>query len=129
MKKIFVTVTLFAALATTANAARLNQDNLTAVNAEVTNNVNAEAGQMHPASEKHDAYRTYALQSEENDKHILRFYDINRIVIKNDRHAVIRIYDDKWRLLEQTSDNVDKRVNEGNYYVTSTSRIRGSYQH
>lgn len=126
MKKLFVTVTLFVALATVANAAGLRRDdNFTARNAEVNNieNVSAQS-----ESDKHDVYRTYALQSEENDKHILRFYDINRIVIKNKNHAVIRIYDDKWRLLEQTSDDVDKRVNEGNYYVTSTSRIKGAYE-
>lgn len=124
MKKIFVTVTLFVALATVANAAGRNNDNQPA-NAEVTNieTVNADA------SEKHDAYRTYALQSEENDKHILKFYDVNRIVVKNEQHALIRIYDDKWRLLQETDRDIDTRVNEGNYFVTSTSRIRGSYEH
>lgn len=127
MKKIFVTVTLFVALAQVANAARLNQDNVTANQAEVTN-IETVNNASTEASTQNDTFRTYALQSEENDKHILRFYDINRIVVKNTNHAVIRIYDDKWRLLEQTCEDVDKRVNEGNYYVTSTSRIRGSYQ-
>lgn len=123
MKKIFVTVTLFVALATVANAAGRNNDNQPA-NAEVTNieTVNAEA------SEKQDAYRTFAIQSEENDKHILKFYDVNRIVVKNEQHALIRIYDDKWRLLQETDSDIDTRVNEGNYFVTSTSRIRGSYE-
>ena len=123
MKKIFVTVTLFVALATVANAAGRNNDNQPA-NAEVTNieTVNADA------SEKHDAYRTYAIQSEENDKHILKFYDVNRIVVKNEQHALIRIYDDKWRLVQETDRDIDTRVNEGNYFVTSTSRIRGSYE-
>lgn len=124
MKKIFVTVTLFVALATVANAAGRNNDNQPA-NAEVTNieTVNAEA------SEKQDAYRTYAIQSEENDKHILKFYDVNRIVVKNSQGAIIRIYDDKWRLVQETDRDIDTRVNEGNYFVTSTSRIRGSYEH
>lgn len=123
MKKIFVTVTLFVALATVANAAGRNNDNQPA-NAEVTNieTVNAEA------SEKQDAYRTYAIQSEENDKHILKFYDVNRIVVKNSQGAIIRIYDDKWRLVQETDRDIDTRVNEGNYFVTSTSRIRGSYE-
>ena len=123
MKKIFVTVTLFVALATVANAAGRNNDNQPA-NAEVTNieTVNAEA------SEKQDAYRTFAIQSEENDKHILKFYDVNRIVVKNEQHALIRIYDEKWRLLQETDRDIDTRVNEGNYFVTSTSRIRGSYE-
>ena len=123
MKKIFVTVTLFVALATVANAAGRNNDNQPA-NAEVTNieTVNADA------SEKHDAYRTYAIQSEENDKHILKFYDVNRIVVKNSQGAIIRIYDDKWRLVQETDRDIDTRVNEGNYFVTSTSRIRGSYE-
>lgn len=123
MKKIFVTVTLFVALATVANAAGRNNDNQPA-NAEVTNieTVNAEA------SEKQDAYRTFAIQSEENDKHILKFYDVNRIVVKNSQGAIIRIYDDKWRLLQETDRDIDTRVNEGNYFVTSTSRIRGSYE-
>ena len=126
MKKIFVTVTLFVALATVANAAGRNNDNQPA-NAEVTN-IETVNNASTEASTQNDTFRTYALQSEENDKHILRFYDINRIVVKNKNHAVIRIYDDKWRLLEQTCNDVDKRVNEGNYYVTSTSRIRGSYE-
>lgn len=123
MKKIFVTVTLFVALATVANAAGRNNDNQPA-NAEVTNieTVNA------TASESQDAYRTYALQSEENDKHILKFYDVNRIVVKNSQGAIIRIYDDKWRLVQETDRDIDTRVNEGNYFVTSTSRIRGSYE-
>ena len=123
MKKIFVTVTLFVALATVANAAGRNNDNQPA-NAEVTNieTVNADA------SEKHDAYRTYAIQSEENDKHILKFYDVNRIVVKNSQGAIIRIYDDKWRLVQETDRDIDTRVNEGNYFVTSTSHIRGSYE-
>ncbi len=128
MKKIFVTVTLFVALAQVANAARLNQDNVTADKETVTNIETVNNAASTEASATHDKFRTYAMQSEENDKHILRFYDINRIVVKNTNHAVIRIYDDKWRLLEQTCEDVDKRVNEGNYYVTSTSRIRGSYQ-
>ena len=123
MKKIFVTVTLFVALATVANAAGRNNDNQPA-NAEVTNieTVNA------TASESQDAYRTYAIQSEENDKHILKFYDVNRIVVKNSQGAIIRIYDDKWRLVQETDRDIDTRVNEGNYFVTSTSRIRGSYE-
>ena len=122
MKKIFVTVTLFVALATVANAARYEQDN-TAANLQ-TEVINAQK----TASAERDVYREYALQSEENEQHILRYYDIERIVISNKNHSTIRIYDDKWRLIEQTTDDVDKSVRAGNYYVTCSSKIRGGYK-
>lgn len=76
-----------------------------------------------------DIYREYVLNSEDNDKHIIRFYDIDRIVIENKHHAVIRIYDDKWRLIEKTTEDVDKEVREGNYYVTCSTKIKGHYMH
>ena len=80
-----------------------------------------------PVNDEKDIYREYALNSEENNKHIVRFYDIDHIVIRNDQHALIRIYDAKWQLIEQTTDDVDKDVRAGNYYVTCSSRIRSSY--
>ena len=122
MKKIFVTVTLFVAMATVANAASRQQDNLVAD--KQTEVINAQT----TAKPEHDVYREYALQSEENEKHILRYYDIERIVINNKSHAVIRIYDDKWQLIEQTNNDVDKSVRAGNYYVTCSSKIKGSYK-
>ena len=122
MKKNFVTVMLFAALTVAANAASNEQDKMVAnTQTEVTNN-QVTAGET-------DIFREHALQSEEADRHIIRFYDIDRIVIQNDKHAIIRIYDDKWQLIEKTNGNVDKDVRAGNYYVTSTSRITSRYQH
>lgn len=121
MKKTFVTVTLFVAMAIAANAASLQQDNTVNATTAVRN------GQNNPF-EQRDIYREHALQAEENDKHIIRFYDIDHIVIKNDPHAVIRIYDDKWHLIEQTNGDVDKDVKAGNYYVTSTSHIKSTYK-
>ncbi len=119
MKKTFVTVTLFVAMAIAASAASREQDNMVATTqAEVINEQNAD---------EHDIYRSYAMQSEEADKHIIRFYDIDRIVIKNDNHAVIRIYDEKWNLIEKTNGDVDKDVRVGNYYVTCSSRITSRY--
>ena len=67
MKKIFVTVTLFVAMATVANAASRQQDNLVAD--KQTEVINAQT----TAKPEHDVYREYALQSEENEKHILRY--------------------------------------------------------
>ena len=120
MKKIFVTALIFAATATAVNAAGYQRDNTdTAAQPQVTNS--------RTTSTEEDIYRTYALQSEENDRHIIRFYDIDRIVISNKHHAVIRIYDDKWRLIEKTHDDVDKEVRTGNYYVTCSTKITGSY--
>ena len=80
------------------------------------------------ALNEQDIYREYALNSEENEQHIIRYYDIDRIVIQNDHNAVIRIYDDKWQLIEQTNGSVDKDVRAGNYYVTCTSKIKGRYR-
>lgn len=123
MKKNFVTVMLFAALTVAANAASNEQDKMVAnTQTEVTNNQVAAAGET-------DIFREHALQSEEADRHIIRFYDIDRIVIQNDKHAIIRIYDDKWQLIEKTNGSVDKDVRAGNYYVTCTSRITSRYQH
>ncbi len=114
---------LFAALTVAANAASNEQDKMVAnTQTEVTNNQVAAAGET-------DIFREHALQSEEADRHIIRFYDIDRIVIQNDKHAIIRIYDDKWQLIEKTNGSVDKDVRAGNYYVTCTSRITSRYQH
>ena len=71
MKKIFVTVTLFVALAAAANAQTTLNNQHVADNA-----LNAE--QLTEA-EGTDLYREHVLQSEEVDKHIVRFYDIDRI--------------------------------------------------
>ena len=120
MKKIYLTVTLFVALATVANATDLRQNDNTDANQTVMN-------QPAQRNDDTDVYREYVLNEEENDKHIVRFYNIERIVVENKQHATIRIYDDKWRLIEQTNNDVDKPVRQGNYYITSTSQIKGSY--
>lgn len=123
MKKIFVTVTLFAAMAVSANAASHQLDQ--AAGAEQTA---VSSNQPTVSSlEQDDIYRAHVLQSEEVDKHIIRFYDVDRIVIQNKDHALIRIYDDKWRLIEQSDTDIDKYVRAGNYIITSTCRIRGNY--
>ena len=119
MKKTFVTVILFVAMAVTAYAAEHDNEASNTLT-QVTNNQTAD---------DQDIYRDYVLNSEENDKHIIRFYDIDRIVIENKHHAVIRIYDDKWRLIEKTTSDVDKSVREGNYYVTCSTKIKGHYMH
>ena len=123
MKKIFVTVTLFVAMAVAANAASRQLDQAVTAEQSVAND------QQSVTNDESDIFRTYALQSEEADKHIIRFYDIDRIVIKNDQHAIIRIYNEKWQLIEKTNGNVDKDVRAGNYYVTCSSRITSRYQH
>lgn len=119
-KKNFVIATLFVALATVANATGLRQNDNPDANQAVNNQQALNADQT-------DVYRDYVLNEEENDKHIVRFYNIERIVVENKQHATIRIYDDKWRLIEQTTSDVDKEVRQGNYYITSTAHIKGSY--
>lgn len=119
-KKLFVTVTLFVATATVANATGLRQNDNPDPNQAVMN-------QQAQNVEQTDVYREHVLNEEENDKHIVRFYDIERIVVENKHHATIRIYNDKWQLIEQTNSDVDKPVRQGNYYITSTSHIKGSY--
>ena len=123
MKKTFVTVSLIVALAAAANATSFERDNVVATSQAETAEMQSEV------QSDEDIYRTHAMQSEEADKHIIRFYDIDRIVIKNDNHALIRIYDDKWQLIEKTRDNVDKGVRAGNYYVTCSRRMRSNYEH
>ena len=122
MKKTFVTVMLFLAANVAINAASYQPDNN-------VNNARTEFNDKQYASiEQKDIYREYALNSEENEQHIIRYYDIDRIVIENHQHAIIRIYDDKWQLIEQTNGSVDKDVRAGNYYVTCTSKIKGQYK-
>ncbi len=131
MKKTFVTVTLFVALALAANATNRQQDQAAVKQTAADQTVNVATSsdsEAADATEQEDIYRTYALQNEENDKHIIRFYDVDRIVVSNKEHALIRIYNNKWQLIEQTSNDVDKQVAAGNYYITSSSRIRGRYQ-
>ncbi|MBO4361721.1 MAG: hypothetical protein J5823_02935 [Paludibacteraceae bacterium] len=121
MKKTFVTVMLILAANVAINATSFQHDTN-------VNNVRTELdGKQLASADDRDIYREYALNSEENDKHIVRFYDIDHIVIRNDQHALIRIYDAKWQLIEQTTDDVDKDVRAGNYYVTCSSRIKSSY--
>lgn len=121
MKKTFVTVMLILAANVAILAASHPLDtNVHTVRTELD-------GKQLASADDRDIYREYALNSEENDKHIVRFYDIDHIVIRNDQHALIRIYDAKWQLIEQTTDDVDKDVRAGNYYVTCSSRIRSSY--
>ena len=130
MKKLFVTVTLFVAMAVAANAASRELDQAVVAEQTATSaQLSAVIDQQSVTNDEGDIFRTYALQSEEADKHIIRFYDIDRIVIKNDQHAIIRIYNDKWQLIEKTNGNVDKDVRAGNYYVTCSSRITSRYQH
>lgn len=106
-------------MAIAANAASREQDNMVA---------NTQTEVINPqTTDEQDIYRSYAMQSEEADKHIIRFYDIDRIVIRNDNHAIIRIYNDKWQLIEKTNGDVDKEVRVGNYYVTCSSRIKSRY--
>ena len=122
MKKTFVTVMLFLAANVAINATSYQPDNN-------VNNARTEFNDKQYASlEQKDIYREYALNSEENEQHIIRYYDIDRIVIENHQHAIIRIYDDKWQLIEQTNGSVDKDVRAGNYYVTYTSKIKGQYK-
>ena len=121
MKKTFVTVMLILAANVAILAASHPLDtNVHTVRTELD-------GKQLASADDRDIYRDYALNSEENDKHIVRFYDIDHIVIRNDQHALIRIYDAKWQLIEQTTDDVDKDVRAGNYYVTCSSRIKSSY--
>ena len=122
MKKIILTVMLFLAANVAINATSYQPDNN-------VNNARTEFNDKQYAShEQKDIYREYALNSEENEQHIIRYYDIDRIVIENNQHAIIRIYDDKWQLIEQTNGSVDKDVRAGNYYVTCTSKIKGQYK-
>ena len=120
MKKTFVTVMLILAANVAILAASHPLDKTNTVRTEL-------GGKQLSSADDRDIYREYALNSEENDKHIVRFYDIDHIVIRNDQHALIRIYDAKWQLIEQTTDDVDKDVRAGNYYVTCSSRIKSSY--
>lgn len=119
-KKTVLTVVVFAAMTVAAHAASYQPTNL-ADETQVTL-----AGNR--TSQTEDVYRDYALNSEENDKHITRFYDVDRIVIQNKHHALIRIYDNNWQLIEQTRNDVDKTVRPGDYYVTCTSPIRSAYK-
>lgn len=131
MKKTFVTATLFVAMALAANATSRQQDQAAVKQTAADQTANVATSSDSEAAdptEQEDIYRTHALQSEENDKHIIRFYDVDRIVVSNKEHALIRIYNNKWQLIEQTSNDVDKQVTAGNYYITSNSRIRGRYQ-
>ena len=116
MKKNFVTVTLFVAMALAANATNRQQGQAAVKQTAADQTVNVATSsdsEAADATEQEEIYRPHALQSEENDKHIIRFYDVDRIVVSNKEH---------------TSNDVDKQVAAGNYYITSSSRIRGRYQ-
>ena len=74
MKKTFVTVTLFVAMALAANATNRQQGQAGVKQTAADQTVNVATSsdsEAADATEQEDIYRTYALQNEENDKHII----------------------------------------------------------
>ena len=59
--------------------------------------------------------------------YIIKFYDIDKLTIKNDSNATIRIYDEHWKLILETNKDVDKTLTGGNYYVACSCKIKTSY--
>lgn len=130
MKKIFVTVAVaLVALNATMAGNRDHSTNLVNEQVALEQTVNEQTSVTDDAFSQDDPYKEFAIKQDENDKHILRFYDIDRIVIKNNGKALIRIYNDKWQLIEQTNGDVDRQVADGNYFVTSSAKLKGSYRH
>ena len=59
--------------------------------------------------------------------YIIKFYDIDRIQIKNDSNHLIRIFDEQWNLIYQTKNDVNCVLNEGSYYVACDCKIKKYY--
>lgn len=59
--------------------------------------------------------------------HITTFYGIEKIVVNNTKNVLIRVYNDKWKLILETNDNIDMKVTPGNYYIACANRIKCQY--
>ena len=119
MKKMFVTVAVVLTSLSAVNANNMSNDSLAA-------SVNQPAEIQHFSPEIQKIVSTLT-DEETRNQHVVQFYDIDRLVIKNEHGATIRIYNDKWQLIEQTDKSVDRRVQEGNYFVSSTAKIKSKY--
>ena len=56
--------------------------------------------------------------------YIIKFYDIERIVINNKYNHLIRIYDERFNLICQTRKDVNKSLKAGSYYVACDCRMK-----
>ena len=59
--------------------------------------------------------------------YIIKFYDIDRISIKNDSNHLIRIYDERWNLVYQSRNDVNRMLKAGSYYVACDCKIKKYY--
>lgn len=59
--------------------------------------------------------------------YITRFYDVDRIVIKNDKKQHVKIYNTSWNLIKETDESVNIKLTPGNYYVETCGKIKTRY--
>lgn len=106
MKKMFLAVAMMLATFGTINA-----KNASKKNDQVLNTVKIETLQD-------------VIEQNDSTPYIIKFYDIERLVIPNDSNALIRIYDEKWNLIYETTGSVDKFLLAGTYYVACEKRVK-----
>ena len=110
MKKIILTVALVMA---TFGAAHAKNDDVRRYGNEQTIKTEIKEGKR---DLKNDSIQ-----------YITRFYDVDRIVIRNTKKQNVKIYDSSWHLIKQTNESVNLNLEPGNYYVETYGRIKTNY--
>lgn len=67
------------------------------------------------------------IQANDSTPYIIKFYDIERLKIKNDSNALIRVYNEKWKLILETNGDVNKTLIGGSYYVACNRKLKSLY--
>lgn len=108
MKKMFLTVALL--IATMMNISAKNSTiNKEEVKNETIENFNK------------------VIASADTSFYVVSFYNIERLVIKNDSNVNIKVYDKNWNLIIDTNKTIDEWLNGGNYYIASACKIKTKY--
>lgn len=111
MKKMIFTVALMLAMVSAAHAN--NGDDVRRYGNEQTMNTEIKEGEQESKTD--------------STQYITRFYDVDRIVIKNTRKQNIKIYNESWSLIKETNDSVNMDLAPGNYYIETDGKVKIQY--
>ena len=62
-----------------------------------------------------------------DNKKVTAYYDIERLVIYNNYHKEIKVYDSNWKLVVVSNDSIDIALRGGTYYIVSDVKIIKKY--
>ena len=113
MKKLFITAALAASMFASANTAKIVTPSF------FINNYKFET--------VNDSIQPSTIETIEPANYV-KFYDIERLVIKNVHNNRILIVDSSNKVLADTTDSIDMSLPCGNYTVYSQANVRSVYK-